>query len=148
MPGPIEPITKRGHAGVENSAATFLAIRMLKRFNSSNAVGHLKFAKADAVTVEGVGFDAVAARVEEAAMDFLDPLGVGVNERIGQVEEGLPIGTVSPVPLVWLVAVQAGPHRAIEYDDAFAHEPEEWVIEGGRRHESFVSVRGKTQFSL
>ena len=67
MPGPIEPITKRGRSGVENSAATSLASRAAVLVDLEGLVGDVVLVEHERERAEGGGLDRVDADLEELA---------------------------------------------------------------------------------
>jgi hypothetical protein len=86
-------------------------------------VAEAELGEDELAAVKRVCLDGVAAGGEEAAVDFPDPLGARVRQGVGQVDQVFP----TPVGDGRVVAVQAGPHRAVEDEDA-AVEPGEKVV--------------------
>ena len=101
-----------------NSAAASFAIRMFSRLISSSLSPMPKSSRTICEALKVFVSTAVAAGREEPAVDLLDPLRAGVDQGVGQVHQRLAVGSVAPVRVGRVVAVQAGAHRAVEDDDA------------------------------
>ena len=67
--GPMEPATKRGLAGVENSSAASRASCAARKFRSWASSARCVFGEDEGGAAEGVGFNDVGPGSEIGAMD-------------------------------------------------------------------------------
>ncbi len=85
--------------------------------------------------VERVGLDDVGARLEEAAVDVGDDIGLGEAEEIAVALEVLVMileALAAEIGLGELELLQGGAHRAVDDDDAFLQEGFEGMERRGR----------------
>ena len=89
---------------------------------------------ADAIGIEGVGFQQIRARLQVSQVNGLDDLRLGQGQQvIITLQVARPVGKARPpiVPFGQLIGLDHGPHGAIQKQDAFGQQIPDQLGAGG-----------------
>lgn len=93
--------------------------------NLTDDIVEAKLLQGDGVAVEGAGFDDIGPGIEILAMDALDQLRLGQNERFRAILERHGMTAKSLTAVVFfrgLMREDQRPHRPVEQQDVLGHE--------------------------
>ena len=123
MPGPIEPITKRGWSGVEQSAATSLGDARRLLVDLERLFRDLVLVEHEREGAERRSLHRVDPGREELGVHLGHEVGPGEHEHLVAALEGRPAEVVGAE----VVALHPRAERTVEDEDTFPERVEEGV---------------------